>query len=124
MSEKQELNLDNKLLKPIKENLEQSINILTKNAILTRKEAKITLKINIGITKRSDKEKEWLEPKYEYSFNEKIKEAKTSFKNDLGYNYSIEIDDKNNILVKNINEQESLFDKEEETEDGEETEVF
>ncbi len=124
MSEKQELNLDNKLLKPLKDNLEQSINLLTKNAILTKKESEITLKINIGINKRCDKEKEWLEPKYEYQLKEKIKEAKSDFKDDLGFNYSIEIDKENNILVQNINEQASLFDEEEKQEDGEETEEF
>lgn len=107
------LSLESKLLKPLKDNLEQSINIFTKNAILTKKEAEITLKINIGVTRRSDKEKEWLEPKYEYTFSEKIKEAKSNFKDDLGFNYSIELDDDNNVLVKNINEQSSLFDEEE-----------
>ncbi len=103
------LNFDSELLKPIKDNLEHSINILTKNALFTEKEAEITLKINIGITSRSDKEKHWLEPKFEYSVNEKIKEAKSSFKDDLGYNYSIELDKDNNIIVKNIYEQEKLF---------------
>lgn len=107
------LSLESKLLKPLKDNLEQSINVFTKNAILTEKEAEITLKINIGVTRRSDKEKEWLEPKYEYAFSEKIKEAKSNFKDDLGFNYSIELDDDNNVLVKNINEQSSLFDEEE-----------
>ncbi len=108
----EKLTLDNKLLKPLKENLEQSINILTKNAILTNKEAEITLKINIGIDKRNDKEKEWLEPNYEYQFKEKIKEAKTDFKDSLGFNYSVEIDEENNILVENINEQQNLFEEE------------
>ena len=75
------LNLDNKLLKPIKNKLENSINILTKNAILTGKEAEITLKVNIGITKRDDKDfNEYLEPSYEYSLTEKIKEAKGTYK--------------------------------------------
>lgn len=106
------LNMDSKLLKPIKDNLEHSINILTKNAILTNKEAEITLKINIGTTKESDSEKTWLEPRFEYALAEKIKEAKSSFKDDLGYNYSIELDDDNNILVQNINEQKSLFEEE------------
>ena len=46
------LNLDNELLKPMKERLEKSIDVLTKNAILTGKEAEITLKINVGVTKQ------------------------------------------------------------------------
>lgn len=103
------LNLDSKLLQPMKEGLEQSINILTKNALLTKKEAEITLKINIGITKRYDKEKEWLEPKFEYQLNEKIKEAKATYKDDLGFNYKIELNE-GNLIVQNINEQESLFE--------------
>lgn len=40
----EKLSLDNELLKPIKQRLEQSIDVLTKNAILTRKESEITLK--------------------------------------------------------------------------------
>lgn len=103
------LSLDSELLKPLKDNLEQSIGILTKNALMTKKEAEINLKISIGVTGRSNKEKQWLEPKFEYAFSEKIKEAKTSFKDDLGYNYSIELDDENNVLVKNMCEQEKLF---------------
>ena len=46
------LNLDNELLKPMKERLEKSIDVLTKNAILTGKEAEITLKINVRVTKQ------------------------------------------------------------------------
>ena len=41
------LNLDSELLKPMKEKLEHSIDVLTKNAILTKKDAEITLKINV-----------------------------------------------------------------------------
>lgn len=103
------LSLDSELLKPLKSNLEQSIGIFTRNAILTGKEAEISLKINISTEEKFENSKKWLEPKFEYSFNEKIKEAKTSFKDDLGYNYSIELDDDNNILVKNMCEQEKLF---------------
>jgi two-component SAPR family response regulator len=69
------LNLDNELLKPMKERLEKSIDVLTKNAILTGKE------------------------------------AKGSYKSSLGFNYSVEIDDENEIVVKNVNEQQSLFGK-------------
>lgn len=108
----EELDFDSALLKPMKENLEQSINILMKNALLTKKDSEISLKINISVNTRANKEKMWLEPKIEYTLNEKIKEAKASYKDDLGYNYSIELDEENNIKVQNINEQESLFDEE------------
>lgn len=107
----EELNLDSELLEPMKERLEQSIDMLTKNAILTKKESEITFKINIGVTKRKDKDKEWLEPRFEYKIDEKIKEAKSSYKNDLGRNYQIGLDDDNNILVQNINKQTSLFER-------------
>lgn len=71
------LSLDNKLLKPMKEKLEKSIDILTKNAILTGKEAEITLKIGVNVTKKDDKDfNEYLEPNYDYQITEKIKEAK------------------------------------------------
>lgn len=108
------LNLDNKLLKPIKNKLENSINILTKNAILTGKESEITLKIGISAIKKDDKDfNEYIEPCYEYQLVEKIKESKGTYKGNLGFNYSIELDKQNNITVKQINEQQSLFDREE-----------
>lgn len=104
-----------KLLKPIKERLEKTIDILTKNAILTGKEAEITLKINIGVSKKdrefNDEIEEYLQPMYEYQLSEKIKEEKGSYKSSVGFNYSVEIDDENNIVVKNVNEQQSLFGK-------------
>lgn len=101
------LSLDNKLLKPMKEKLEKSIDILTKNAILTGKEAEITLKIGVD-----DKDfNEYLEPNYDYQITEKIKEAKGTYKSCLGFNYSVEIDG-DDVLVKNVNEQQSLFGEE------------
>ena len=112
---KEKLNLNNELLTPIRDRLEKSIDILTKNAILTGKEAEITLKINIGITKEdrefNDEIEEYLQPIYEYQLSEKIKEAKGTYKNTLGRNYSVEIDKENNVVVKNMNEQQSLFGK-------------
>lgn len=111
----EKLNLDNELLKSIKERLEKTIDILTKNAILTGKEAEITLKINIGVSKKdrefNDEIEEYLQPMYEYQLSEKIKEEKGSYKSSVGFNYSVEIDDENNIVVKNVNEQQSLFGK-------------
>lgn len=107
------LNLNSQLLKPMKEKLEKSIDILTKNAILTKKDAEITLKINISVTKK-DREfnneiKEYLEPMYDFQISEKIKEAKGSYKGAVGFNYALIIDDENNVLVQDINEQQSLF---------------
>lgn len=111
----EKLNLDNELLKPMKNRLEQSIDILTKNAILTGKESEITLKINIGVVKQdrefNDKIQEYLQPSYEYQLSEKIKEAKGSYKSSLGFNFSIEINKENEIVVRNVDEQQSLFGK-------------
>lgn len=80
------LSLDNKLLKPMKEKLEKSI--------------------------KDDKDfNEYLEPNYDYQITEKIKEAKGTYKSCLGFNYSVEIDG-DDVLVKNVNEQQSLFGEE------------
>lgn len=107
------LNLNSQLLKPMKEKLEKSIDILTKNAILTKKDAEITLKINISVTKKdrefNNETKEYLEPMYDFQISEKIKEVKGSYKGAVGFNYALIIDDENNVLVQDINEQQSLF---------------
>lgn len=107
------LNLDSELLKPMKEKLENSIDVLTKNAILTKKEAEITLKINISVTKKdrefNDEIQEYLQPIYDFQISEKIKEAKGSYKGVVGFNYAITINDENNVIVQDVNEQQSLF---------------
>ncbi len=111
----EKLNLDNELLKPMKERLEHSIDILTKSSILTGKESEITLKINIGVSKKdrefNDEIEEYLQPIYDFQILEKIKEAKGTYKSSLGFNYAVEIDNQDNVIVRNINEQQSLFDK-------------
>ena len=112
----EKLNLNSELLKPMKTRLENSIDVLTKNAILTKKEAEITLKINVSVTEKdrefNDEIEEYLQPVYDFQISEKIKEAKGSYKGVIGSNYAVSIDKKNNLVVKDINEQQSLFDKE------------
>lgn len=107
------LNLDNELLKPIKTKLESSIDTLTKNAILTGKEAEITLKINISVTKKdrefNDEIQEYLQPNYDYQIAEKIKEAKGTYKGFVGFNYAVTINDNSEVIVQDINEQQKLF---------------
>ena len=108
------LNLDSELLKPMKEKLEHSIDVLTKNAILTKKDAEITLKINVSVTEKdrefNDEIEEYLQPVYDFQISEKIKEAKGSYKGVVGFNYAISIDDENGeVIVQDINEQQSLF---------------
>ncbi len=107
------LNLDSELLKPMKEKLEKSIDTLTKNAILTKKDAEITLKINVSVTKKdrefNDEIQEYLQPNYDYQIAEKIKETKGSYKGFVGFNYAVIINDENNVVVQDINEQQSLF---------------
>ena len=109
----EKLNLDNELLKPIKNRLENAIDILTKNAVLTKKEAEITLKINISVFEKSrefkEKTEEYLEPIYEFQLSEKIKESKDSYKGKVGFNHAIMINDDNNLVIESINKQESLF---------------
>ena len=110
------LNLDNELLKPMKEKLENAINMYTKNAILTGKESEITLKISVGVTEKerefNDKIESYLQPTYEFQFTEKIKEDKNAYKGMAGFDYAVEINDENDVVVKNINEQQSLFGRE------------
>lgn len=48
---------------------------------------------------------------YDFQISEKIKEAKGSYKSSVGFDYAVEIDEENNIVVKNMNEQQSLFRK-------------
>lgn len=107
------LNLDSELLKPMKTKLESSIDTLTKNAILTGKEAEITLKINVSISKKSrefnDEKQEYLQPNYDYQISEKIKEAKGSYKGFVGFNYAVTINEDDNLVVQDVNEQQSLF---------------
>lgn len=107
------LNLDSELLKPMKTKLEASIDTLTKNAILTKKDAEITLKINVSVTKKdrefNDEIEEYLQPIYDFQISEKIKEAKGSYKGVVGFNYAVTINDENNVVVQDINEQQSLF---------------
>ncbi len=107
------LNLDSQLLKPMKTKLESSIDTLTKNAILTGKEAEITLKINVSVTKKdrefNDEIQEYLQPNYDYQISEKIKEAKGSYKGFVGFNYSVTINDNSEVIVQDVNEQQSLF---------------
>lgn len=107
------LNLDSELLKPMKEKLENSIDTLTKNAILTKKDAEITLKINVSVTKKyrefNDETEEYLQPIYDFQISEKIKEAKGTYKGVVGFNYAVTIDDENNVVVQDVNKQQSLF---------------
>lgn len=110
----QNLNLDSKLLKPMKEKLEKSIDVLTKNAILTDKEAEVTLKLTIGVNKKvNEDDKEYLEPSFEYQVTEKIKEAKGSYKGHLGFNYQVGIDEKTKeTKIREVNQQTNLFGEE------------
>lgn len=107
------MDLNSELLKPMKEKLEKSIDILTKNAILTKKDAEITLKINVSVQKKdrefNDEIEEYLQPIYDFQISEKIKEAKGSYKGVVGFNYAVTINDENNVIVQDINEQQSLF---------------
>lgn len=109
------LNLDSELLKPMRYRLENSIDILTKNAILTGKEAEIVLKINVSVNKKdrefNDEIQEYLQPIYDFQISEKIKEAKDSYKGIVGFNYAVTINKENSIIVQDVDEQQSLFEE-------------
>lgn len=102
----EELNLDSELLEPMKLKLEKTIDTLTKNTLITGKESEINLKIKIRITEKYDEKtgKEWNEPEIEYQITDKIKEDKGTYKQSLGFNYEIEIDDENKVIIKNKEE--------------------
>lgn len=114
MQEKERLSLDCELLRPIKENFEYGINLLTKNAIVTGKEG---VKINIAVKEEDktidDEVKAYSEPIFKCQISEKIKEEKGKTTATTGENYSVEIVDDKEVVIKNMNQQTSLFDKEE-----------
>lgn len=80
---------------------------------MTKKDAEITLKINVSVQKKdrefNDEIEEYLQPIYGFQISEKIKEAKGSYKGVVGFNYAVTINDENNVIVQDINEQQSLF---------------
>lgn len=112
----EKLSLDSEMLSKLKKKLEEVINMYTKNAIYTGKEAEITLKINVSTQKKerefNDDIEEYLQPVYEFQFTEKIKEDKSTYKSMAGFDYAVELDKENNVVIKNVNEQQSLFGKE------------
>lgn len=115
--DREELNLDSKMLLPIKTNLESIINRLMYSVINEDKEAEINLKIQIEKTTKEKFYKEinfidkWIEPRFSYSISEKIKEHKETNKGIVGFNFAIGYEN-DRFLVEEINKQESLFDEE------------
>lgn len=115
--DREELNLDSKMLLPIKTNLESVINRLMYSVINEDKEAEINLKIQIEKTTKEKFYKEinfidkWIEPRFSYSISEKIKEHKETNKGIVGFNFAVGYEN-DRFLVEEINKQESLFDEE------------
>lgn len=115
--DREELNLDSKMLLPIKTNLEIVINRLMYSVINEDKEAEINLKIQIEKTTKEKFYKEinfidkWIEPRFSYSISEKIKEHKETNKGIVGFDFAIGYEN-DRFLVEEINKQESLFDEE------------
>ncbi len=105
MSRFEKIDFDSELLKKMRENIEIILNETLLIAVKTGKESEITLKINVGKTRASNKEDEWLEPRLNYQISEKIKETKSSTKGFTGQDYQLRIDDENNLYVQKINEQ-------------------
>lgn len=123
--DKEELNLDSKLLLPIKLNLENVINRLMYAVLNEDKEAEVNLKISIDKEKKEKLYKEinfmdkWIEPRFSYTITEKVKEHKETNKGTLGFNFIIDQEGEQ-FLVEEVNKQESLFDKEDPEEKEEE----
>ena len=114
----EKLNLNSELLKPMKEQLELIINRLTNVVATQNKEAEITLKINLNTTKRYEEIDgdepdviEWIEPNINYQISEKIKEFKNTNKGNLGFDYELKVDEKNNeVYVGKVNQQTSIWE--------------
>ena len=113
--EKEKLNLDSKLLKPIKVNLEIVINRLMNAVLMEDKEAEINLKIQIDKSQQEKYYKElnmidkWIEPRFAYTITEKVKEHKETNKGVVGFNFIIDKEGEA-FIVEEVNKQESLFD--------------
>ena len=112
----EKLDLNNELLKPMKEQLEIIINRLIGICATGNKEAEISLKINLHTYKghKFDKGKlvdEWTEPRLEYQISEKIKETKNTSKGLLGTDYEMQVNkEDNNVYVQKINEQINMLE--------------
>lgn len=91
------LTLDSELLKPLKEKLEYEINLLTKNAIVTGRDGEILLSIDISVKPKRNK---YLEPTFNSMISAKIKEEADLSTTSTGENYSVEIADDENVIIK------------------------
>lgn len=117
--DKEELNLDSKLLLPIKQSLEKVINRLMFEVINKDKEAEINLKISIDKIKQEKVDKnfliidKWTEPIINYQITEKIKAYKETSKGNVGHNFKID-QENDKFIVEEVNKQTSFFDKENE----------
>lgn len=108
------LDLNSELLKPMKDQLEVILNRLMNVVVTGRREAEITLKINLDSTHLGETQDdgnyiEWEEPRLDYQISEKIKETKNTNKGSLGYDYELKInEDTNEVYVEKINKQLSM----------------
>lgn len=113
----QKLDLNSELLRPIKDQLEVILNRLMLIVSEENKEAEITLKIELDKSVERKIEygevvSKWIEPRITFQVSEKVKETKNTIKGIVGENYELKVDENTNILyVDKINEQTSMFDK-------------
>lgn len=122
MDNKKIITLDNKLLKPMKQTLEHSIDLMIKNALINNRDTEVNVKVLISTSEEVNADGEvYTSPRIQYKVIEKIKEPKADYKGYLDSNFAISLDDDNNIIVKNVDEQQSLFegDSEEDEEEDE-----
>ncbi len=108
--DKKSLDLDNKLLKPMKDNLIFSLRKMIATSLTADKDTEVSLKISISMTELVDQDGViFYEPEIAYKLTEKIKEPKADIKGTLGRNMAIELDEDNNLIVKSTDRQESIF---------------
>ena len=123
MDNKKIITLDNKLLKPMKQAFEHSIDLMIKNALINNRDTEVNVKVLISTSEEVNADGEvYTSPRIQYKVVEKIKEPKADYKGYLDCNFAISLDDENNIVVRNVDEQQTLFNENDEDEDTEEDE--
>ena len=125
MENKKVITLDNKLLKPMKQSLEHSIDLMIKNALIINRDTEVSVKVLISTSEEINADGEcYTSPRIQYKVTEKIKEPKADYKGNLDPNFMISLDEENNIVIKSTDEQQSLFEEDMDEEEDEEDDTW
>ena len=123
MDNRKVINIEGRLLKPMKEDLEKSLDRMIKSTLMADRDTEVSLKIAISTYREYKSSGEtYTVPLIQYKISEKIKEPKADYKGQLGSHLSIELDEEDNIIIKNVEKQLSLFEEDADEEQNEEIE--